>query len=44
MKGFAVLYLMNYPEMQSKIQSELDDVCGDSLPTLAHRSRLNIKR
>jgi len=44
MKGFAVLYLIHYPEMQSKIQAELDGVCGDSLPTLAHRSRFNIKR
>lgn len=34
-----MLYLINYPEMQAKIQAELDEVCGDSLPTLAHRSR-----
>nr|CAH0098576.1 unnamed protein product [Daphnia galeata] len=38
--GFAVLYLIHYPEVQQKMREELDNVCGDSLPSLAHRSRL----
>lgn len=38
--GFALLYLLHHPEIQQKIQKELDQVCGDSLPQLAHRSSL----
>nr|QST15065.1 CYP370A3 protein [Diaphanosoma celebensis] len=38
--GFAMLYLLHNPEVQEKMQNELDVVCGDSLPTLAQRSRL----
>lgn len=37
--GFAILYLINYPQVQAKVQAELDEVCGDKLPTLAHRSK-----
>ncbi len=37
--GFAVLYLIHHQEVQKKIQKELDDVCGNSLPSLAHRAR-----
>lgn len=36
---FAVLYLIHYPKIQQKMRQELDDVCGDSRPSLAHRSR-----
>lgn len=37
--GFAVLYLTHHPQVQLKMQAELDAVCGHSLPTLAMRSR-----
>jgi hypothetical protein len=37
--GFAVLYMIHYPKIQQKMRDELDDICGDSLPSLAHRSR-----
>ena len=37
--GFALLYLIRYPDVQKRMQTELDEVCGDSLPSLAHRSR-----
>lgn len=40
--GFALLYLLHHPEIQQKIQKELDQVCGDSLPQLAHRSRFSL--
>ncbi|EFX83960.1 hypothetical protein DAPPUDRAFT_47261 [Daphnia pulex] len=39
--GFVVLYMIHYPTIQQKIRDELDDICGDSLPSLAHRSRLS---
>ncbi|XP_046454333.1 methyl farnesoate epoxidase-like isoform X1 [Daphnia pulex] len=38
--GFAVLYMIHYPTIQQQMRDELDDICGDSLPSLAHRSRL----
>jgi methyl farnesoate epoxidase/farnesoate epoxidase len=31
--------MIHYPTIQQKIRDELDDICGDSLPSLAHRSR-----
>jgi cytochrome P450 len=37
--GFALLYLLHNPDIQRQIQTELDQVCGDSLPQLAHRPR-----
>ena len=39
MKGFAILYLVRYPEIQRRIQTELDNVCGDALPSLSHRPK-----
>ena len=40
--GFAVLQLIHHPEIQAKLQAELDNVCGDSMPSLAHRPRCYI--
>ena len=37
--GFAILRLIHHPEIQVKLQTELDTVCGDSNPTLTQRSR-----
>ena len=37
--GFAILHLIDHPEIQVKLQTELDTVCGDSNPTLTQRSR-----
>ena len=37
--GFALLYLIRHPDVQKRMQTELDEVCGESLPSLAHRSR-----
>ncbi len=34
-----VLYMINYPTIQQKIREEIESVCGDSLPSLAHRAR-----
>ena len=34
-----LLYLLHHPEIQRKVQAELDRVCGDSIPSLTHRSR-----
>jgi cytochrome P450 len=37
---FAMVFLLNYPEVQRKMQQELDDVVGrDRLPTLDDRAR-----
>ena len=36
-KGFVLLYLLHHPEMQKKMQEELDSVCGDALPTFDQR-------
>ena len=35
--GWFMLYMVNYPEVQRKIQEELDEVCGNGLPLLEHR-------
>ena len=37
--GFAILQLIHHPEIQAKLRDELDSLCGDSMPTLAHRAR-----
>ena len=37
--GFALLYLLHHQDIQQKIQEEIDQVCGDGIPQLAHRSR-----
>jgi methyl farnesoate epoxidase/farnesoate epoxidase len=42
--GFALLYLLHNPDIQRQIQTELDQVCGDSLPQLAHRPRCDYNR
>ncbi|XP_057381565.1 methyl farnesoate epoxidase-like [Daphnia carinata] len=38
--GFALLYLVHYPDVQRKMQAELDQICGNALPSLAHRPSL----
>ncbi|XP_032795655.1 methyl farnesoate epoxidase [Daphnia magna] len=38
--GFGILYLIHYPEIQQKLWEEINQICGDSLPSLSHRSRL----
>ena len=38
--NFALVYLLNYPEVQTKMQQELDNIVGrDRLPTLDDRKR-----
>jgi cytochrome P450 len=38
--SFAMVFLLNYPEVQTKMQQELDAVVGrDRLPTLDDRAR-----
>jgi cytochrome P450 len=38
--NFAMAFLINYPDVQTKMQEELDDVVGrDRLPTLDDRMR-----
>jgi cytochrome P450 len=38
--NFAMVFLMNYPDVQTKMQEELDVVIGrDRLPTLDDRAR-----
>jgi cytochrome P450 len=38
--NFALVYLLNYPEVQTKMQQELDNIVGrDHLPTLDDRKR-----
>jgi len=38
--NFALVFLLNYPEVQTKMQQELDKVVGrDRLPTLDDRAR-----
>jgi cytochrome P450 len=38
--NFAFMFLLNYPEVQTKMQQELDKVVGcDRLPTLDDRAR-----
>ena len=37
--GFSILYLIHHPEVQQKMQEELDRVCGTALPSLALRAR-----
>jgi hypothetical protein len=32
--------MINYPAIQQKMREEIKNVCGDSLPSLAHRARL----
>lgn len=39
LKGFVLLYLIHHPDVQRKMQEELDSVCGSSMPTLAQRPR-----
>jgi cytochrome P450 family 2 subfamily U polypeptide 1 len=37
---FALVYLLNYPEVQTKMQQELNNIVGrDRLPTLDDRKR-----
>jgi len=36
-----MLYMVNYPEVQRKVQKELDEVCGEGLPLLEHRPKYN---
>ncbi|XP_046656383.1 methyl farnesoate epoxidase-like isoform X2 [Daphnia pulicaria] len=38
--GFVLLYLIHHPDVQRKMQEELDSVCGSSMPTLAQRPSL----
>lgn len=38
--GFALLHLIHHPDVQTKMQLELDEVCGDSLPCLHHKPQL----
>jgi cytochrome P450 len=39
--NYAMAFLLNYPEVQTKVQQELDAVVGrDRLPTLDDRTRL----
>jgi len=38
--GFALLHMIHNPDIQRKVQEELDAVCGDSLPSLADRPNL----
>ncbi|XP_046454340.1 methyl farnesoate epoxidase-like isoform X1 [Daphnia pulex] len=38
--GYTVLYMINYPAIQQKMREEIKNVCGDSLPSLAHRASL----
>ncbi|EFX83753.1 hypothetical protein DAPPUDRAFT_301662 [Daphnia pulex] len=35
--GFVLLYLIHHPDVQRKMQEELDSVCGSSMPTLAQQ-------
>jgi hypothetical protein len=36
--------MINYPIIQQKVRDELEEICGDSLPSLAHQPRhLNYK-
>jgi cytochrome P450 len=38
--NFALIFLLNYPEVQTKMQQELDNIVGrDRLPTLDDRAR-----
>jgi cytochrome P450 len=38
--NFAMAFLINYPDVQTKMQKELDDVVGrDRLPTIDDRAR-----
>ncbi len=37
--GIVLLYLIHYPDVQTKMQLELKQVCGDSLPSLEHKSQ-----
>jgi len=38
--NFAMVFLLNYPEVQSKMQQEMDKIVGrDRLPTLDERTR-----
>lgn len=38
--GFAMLYMIVYPEVQAKVQAELDEFVGrNRWPTFADRSR-----
>jgi hypothetical protein len=31
--------MINYPIIQQKVRDELEEICGDSLPSLAHQQR-----
>lgn len=31
--------MINYPTIQQKVRDELKEICGDSLPSLAHQPR-----
>ena len=37
--AFAMLFMVRYDNVQRLMQAELDQVCGDCFPSLAHRSR-----
>ncbi|XP_066289265.1 cytochrome P450 2C20-like [Branchiostoma lanceolatum] len=37
---WSLIYMTLNPDIQNKVQQELDTVVGESLPTLAHRSQL----
>ena len=38
--GFALLYMIRYPQIQSKVQEEIDRVLNGRPPSLSDRSRL----
>ncbi|XP_035684687.1 cytochrome P450 2U1-like [Branchiostoma floridae] len=37
---WGLMYMVLYPDVQKKVQSELDAVVGGTLPTISHRSQL----
>lgn len=41
MMTWIILYMANYPDLQTKMRMEIDDVIGDEIPKLDHKSRCN---
>ena len=37
--GWAIIFLIHYPEVQTKLHIELDQICRDDLPILKDRPR-----